>query len=64
MNPASLGDATVWPSRHPGQDALGAYFAILRAGHFYETTSVAELLGRPPRSYGDWLRDHLPQISR
>jgi uncharacterized protein YbjT (DUF2867 family) len=41
-----------------------AYFAILRAGHFYETTSVGELLGRPPRSYRDWLVDHLPEISR
>jgi len=41
-----------------------AYFAILRAGHFYETTSVADLLGRPPRSYRDWLRDHRPEISR
>jgi uncharacterized protein YbjT (DUF2867 family) len=41
-----------------------AYFAILRAGHFYETTSVAELLGRPPRSFRDWLVDHLPEINR
>jgi uncharacterized protein YbjT (DUF2867 family) len=41
-----------------------AYFAILRAGHFYETTTAADLLDRPLRSYRDWLRDHLPDISR
>jgi uncharacterized protein YbjT (DUF2867 family) len=41
-----------------------AYFAILRAGHFYETTTAADLLDRPLRSYRDWLDEHLPEISR
>jgi uncharacterized protein YbjT (DUF2867 family) len=41
-----------------------AYFATLRAGQWYETSAVADLLGRPPRSYRDWLVDHLPEISR
>jgi uncharacterized protein YbjT (DUF2867 family) len=41
-----------------------AYFETLRARHWYETTAVADLLGRPPRSYRDWLDEHLPKISR
>ena len=45
-------------------DSMLEYFATLRAGQWYETSTVADLLGRPPRSYQDWLRDHLPEISR
>lgn len=40
-----------------------AYFATVRAGQWYETSAVADLLGRPPRSYRDWLGEHLPEIS-
>lgn len=33
------------------------YFETLRTGDWYETTTVADLLGRPPRTYNDWLAD-------
>ena len=48
----------------PIADSMLEYFATLRAGQWYETSTVADLLGRPPWSYQDWLRDHLPEISR
>jgi uncharacterized protein YbjT (DUF2867 family) len=38
------------------------YFATLSAGHWYQTKTVADLLGRQPRSYSDWLRDHLSEV--
>ena len=40
-------------------DGLMAYFKGVRDGSIYPPTStIAELLGRPPRSFDDWLRDH------
>ena len=36
------------------------YFATLRAGHWYETSTVRELLGRPPRTYAAWLKENVP----
>jgi uncharacterized protein YbjT (DUF2867 family) len=36
------------------------YFRTVRAGNWYETTTVRDLLGRLPRTYTDWLREHPP----
>jgi len=43
-------------------DATLMYFESVRAGLWYATSTVAELLGRPPRSYADWLTDHISEI--
>lgn len=34
------------------------YFAAVRTGRWYTTSTVADLLGRPARTYAEWLRDH------
>lgn len=34
------------------------YFVTMRAGHWYETSTVRELLGRPPRTYAAWLKEN------
>jgi uncharacterized protein YbjT (DUF2867 family) len=34
------------------------YFRTLRDGHWYETSTLADLLGKAPRKYLDWLRDY------
>ncbi|PXW98856.1 NmrA family NAD(P)-binding protein [Mycolicibacterium moriokaense] len=44
-------------------DATLMYFETVRAGLWYETSAVADLLGRPPRSYADWLTGHMSEIS-
>jgi uncharacterized protein YbjT (DUF2867 family) len=44
-------------------DATLMYFATVRAGLWYETSAVADLLGRQPRSYTDWLTGHMPGIN-
>ena len=36
------------------------YFATLREGHWYETSTLRELLGRPPRTYTAWLKENVP----
>ncbi len=40
------------------------YFATLRAGHWYETSTVRELLGRPPRTYAAWLRENSAALTK
>ena len=39
-------------------DATLNYFAAVRTGRWYTTSTVADLLGRPARTYAEWLRDH------
>ena len=40
-------------------DGLMRYFDGVKDGKIYPPTStIAELLGRPPRSFDDWLRGH------
>lgn len=40
-------------------EGLMRYFEGVKDGKIYPPTStIAELLGRPPRSFDDWLRDH------
>lgn len=39
-------------------DTILAYFAAVRAGRWYLTSTVAELLGRPARSFEQWAKDH------
>jgi uncharacterized protein YbjT (DUF2867 family) len=36
------------------------YFRTMREGRWYETSTLRELLGRPPRTYAAWLKEHLP----
>ncbi|ORW94718.1 hypothetical protein AWB92_10375 [Mycobacterium sp. IEC1808] len=39
-------------------EILHEVFRTVRQGHWYGTPTLANLLGRPPRSYADWLRDN------
>ncbi len=41
-------------------DKVLYYFRTLRDGHWYETSTLADLLGKTPRKYADWLRDYPP----
>lgn len=34
------------------------YFTAVRTGRWYATSTVADLLGRPARTFDQWLRDH------
>jgi uncharacterized protein YbjT (DUF2867 family) len=40
------------------------YFTLIRERRVHVTTTVAELLGRPPRRYDDWLRDNAAERIR
>ncbi|MBI3609660.1 MAG: SDR family oxidoreductase [Nitrospirae bacterium] len=42
----------------PMVDTLLAYFASVKAGRWYATSTVAELLGRPARTFEQWAKDH------
>ncbi|OBI87446.1 NAD(P)H-binding protein [Mycobacterium sp. 1245805.9] len=42
----------------PVIEILHEVFRTVRQGHWYDTPTLANLLGRPPRSYADWLRDN------
>jgi uncharacterized protein YbjT (DUF2867 family) len=45
----------------PAAHSFIAMFVAVRNGKVYPPTSaVADLLGRPPRSFDDWVRDHAP----
>ena len=39
------------------------YFATLREGRWYETSTLRELLGRPPRTYAAWLKENVQALS-
>ena len=39
-------------------DMMLQYFTLVRRGGMRVTTTVADLLGRPPRSYDEWLNDN------
>lgn len=39
-------------------DILVEYASFVQQGRMHVTTTVADLLGRPPRSYDEWLRDN------
>jgi uncharacterized protein YbjT (DUF2867 family) len=41
---------------------MARYFAMLAAGHWRVTDTVAQVLGRKPRSYAQWLERNLPEI--
>lgn len=42
----------------PMVDTLLVYFASVKAGRWYVTSTVAELLGRPARTFEQWAKDH------
>nr|MBI3612775.1 SDR family oxidoreductase [Nitrospirota bacterium] len=46
----------------PMVDTLLVYFASVKAGRWYVTSTVAELLGRPARSFDEWGRDHVAEL--
>lgn len=48
----------------PGEYApiMSDYFGSVAAGHFKVTETVAQLLGRKPRTYAEWLDSNLPNI--
>jgi len=39
-------------------DMVLQYFTLVRQGRMHVTTTVADLLGRPPRGYDEWLQDN------
>jgi len=41
---------------------MAKYFAMVAAGLYKRTDTLGKLLGRPPRTYADWLRHNLPAI--
>jgi uncharacterized protein YbjT (DUF2867 family) len=47
----------------PFADSVLGHFAAVRAGRVYLTSTVANLLGRPPRSFDDWLRDNAAALN-
>lgn len=42
----------------PMVDTLLIYFASVKAGRWYATSTVTELLGRPARTFEQWAKDH------
>lgn len=42
----------------PFVDMIGQYMSVVRQGGMRITTTVADLLGRPPRSYAEWLKNN------
>jgi hypothetical protein len=42
---------------------MAAYFGLVAAGVYKTTDTASKVLGRAPRSYADWLQQHLPQIA-
>ena len=42
----------------PILDMIGQYMTFVGQGRMRVTTTVADLLGRPPRSYDQWLKDN------
>jgi uncharacterized protein YbjT (DUF2867 family) len=47
----------------PFADSVLGHFAAVRAGRAYLTSTVADLLGRPPRSFDDWLGDNVAPLT-
>jgi uncharacterized protein YbjT (DUF2867 family) len=58
---AALREALI-ASGAPGEYAptMASYYLKVAAGFYKTTDTVRKLLGRPPRSYEDWLRENLP----
>lgn len=46
----------------PMVDTLLIYFASVKAGRWYVTSTVAELLGRPARTFDEWARAHVAEL--
>jgi uncharacterized protein YbjT (DUF2867 family) len=44
-------------------ESLLGHFAAIKAGRAYVTSTLARLLGRPPRSFDDWVRDNTAPLS-
>jgi uncharacterized protein YbjT (DUF2867 family) len=42
----------------PIVDMIGQYMRFVRQDRMRVTTTIADLLGRPPRSYDEWLKDN------
>ncbi|MBI3617702.1 MAG: SDR family oxidoreductase [Candidatus Omnitrophica bacterium] len=43
-------------------DSMLCYFAWVKAGRMFTTSTVAELLGRPARSFDEWAKDHVAAL--
>lgn len=46
----------------PMVDTFRVYFASVKAGRWYVTSTVPELLGRPARTFDEWVRDHAAEL--
>jgi hypothetical protein len=44
-------------------DAILRYYETLKEGQGYLTSTVAQLLSRPARSYDEWLKDNLATLA-
>lgn len=43
-------------------DMVLQYFATVKEGRWYVTSTVADLLGRPARTFDEWLNDHVAEL--
>ena len=43
-------------------ETLMLYFAAVKAGRLSVTSTVADLLGRPARTFDEWVRDHVAEL--
>jgi hypothetical protein len=41
---------------------MAAYFGLVAAGVYRTTDTAAKVLGRVPRTYAEWLEQHLPVV--
>jgi uncharacterized protein YbjT (DUF2867 family) len=45
-----------------GPAPMAAYFGLVAAGVYRTTDTAAKVLGRVPRTYAEWLEQHLPVV--
>lgn len=46
----------------PAVDSFARYFAGVKAGRMYLTSTVSQLLGRPAGTFDQWVHDHLAEL--
>jgi hypothetical protein len=46
----------------PVADSLVKYFTAVKDGRISTSSTFAELMGRPPRRFGEWVRDNLDAL--
>jgi uncharacterized protein YbjT (DUF2867 family) len=46
----------------PMVDTLMCYYAAVKAGRWSVTSTVADILGRPARTFDEWVKDHIAEL--